>query len=129
MVNHLDRARRELSLPCRLLMDIAGPKLRTGSVEPGPGWSCGTQDAIALEQVKEPARIWLAPAERSCPIPAEMDATLPVPAEWLSEVRPGERIHFEDARAKRRVLEVVGGATKGDGLDAARPHTLLRERC
>jgi pyruvate kinase len=36
MVENLERARRELALPCRILMDLAGPKLRTGPVEPGP---------------------------------------------------------------------------------------------
>ncbi len=49
MVNHLERARRELGVPCRILMDIAGPKLRTGPIEPGPRWSCGIPGAIALD--------------------------------------------------------------------------------
>ena len=113
MVNHLERARRELGLPCRLLMDIAGPKLRTGAIEPGPRVVVWHPRRDSFGQVKEPARIWLAPAERGCPLPAEMDATLPVPADWLSEVRSGERIHFKDARGKRRVLEVVGGSDQG----------------
>ena len=114
MVNHLDRARRELGLPCRLLMDIAGPKLRTGSVEPGPRVVVWHPRRDSFGQRKGTGAN-LASA-RGAKLPSssrDADAALPVPAEWLSEVRPGERIHFEDARAKRRVLEVVGGSDQG----------------
>jgi len=49
MIDHLERARQELGLPCRILMDIAGPKLRTGATEPGRRWSCGIPGAIVLD--------------------------------------------------------------------------------
>ena len=62
----------------------------------------------SFERVTEPARIWLEPAERTPSLPAGVDAALPVSAEWLAQVRSGERVHFKDARGKRRVLEVVG---------------------
>ena len=113
MVNHLERARKELGPPCRLLMDIAGPKLRTGAIEPGPWVVVWHPKRDSFGRVKEPARIWLEPAERSYSLPADADAALPVSAEWLAEVRSGERVHFKDARGKRRVLEVVGGSDKG----------------
>lgn len=113
MVNHLERARKELGLPCRLLMDIAGPKLRTGAIEPGPRVVVWHPKRDSFGRVKELARIWLEPAGGSYSLPSDADAALPVPAEWLSEVRSGERIHFKDARGKRRVLEVVGGSDQG----------------
>ena len=113
MVNHLERARKELGPPCRLLMDIAGPKLRTGAIEPGPWVVVWHPKRDSFGRVKEPARIWLEPAEPSYSLPADADAALPVSAEWLAEVRSGERLHFKDARGKRRVLEVVGGSDKG----------------
>ncbi len=113
MVNHLERARRELGLPCRLLMDLAGPKLRTGAIEPGPRVVVWHPKRDGFGLVTEPARIWLEPAERTSSLPAGADAALSVSAQWLAEVRAGERIHFKDARGKRRVLEVVGGSEKG----------------
>jgi len=113
MVNHLERARRELGLPCRLLMDLAGPKLRTGAIEPGPRVVVWHPKRDGFGRVTEPARIWLEPAERTSSLPAGADAALSVSAQWLAEVRAGERIHFKDARGKRRVLEVVGGSEKG----------------
>ena len=113
MANHLERARKELGLPCRLLMDIAGPKLRTGPIEPGPRVVVWHPKRDSFGRVKEPARIWLEPAVGSHPPPPDADAALPVSAEWLAAVRSGERVHFKDARGKRRVLEVVGGSDKG----------------
>ena len=113
MVNHLERARRELGVPCRILMDIAGPKLRTGPIEPGPQAVEWHPRRDSFGGVTEPARIWLSPAQPSHPAPAGADAALPVPADWLDEVKSGERIHFKDARGKRRVLEVVGSHEAG----------------
>ena len=35
MIDHVRRANRDLQRSCRISMDIAGPKLRTGTLEPG----------------------------------------------------------------------------------------------
>src|SRR5690606_28102948 len=35
MASHLAEARRETGRPAKLLMDLGGPKLRTGAIEPG----------------------------------------------------------------------------------------------
>ncbi|MGA7872418.1 MAG: pyruvate kinase [Candidatus Binatus sp.] len=113
MIDHLERARQELGLPCRLLMDIAGPKLRTGAIEPGPRVVVWHPRRDSFGRVTAPARIWLEPAERRHSVPAGADAALPVSAQWLAEVRPGERVHFKDARGKRRLLEVAGGDETG----------------
>src|SRR5208337_4669909 len=106
--NHLERAREELGLPCRILMDIAGPKLRTGATEPGPQVVVWHPGRDSFGRVTEPARIWLTAAQPGHPARLGADAILPVSAQWLDEVKSGERIHFKDARGKRRVLEVVG---------------------
>jgi len=131
MVNHLERARRELGLPCRILMDLAGPKLRTGSIEPGPGVVVWHPRRDSFGCVTEPARIWLAPEEGGHPPPAGADAALPVSGEWLAELKSGERLHFKDARGKWRVLEVVGSGESGRWARCsqtayATPGTLLR---
>ena len=36
MVEHLERARLEIGRPCAVQMDLGGPKIRTGEIEPGP---------------------------------------------------------------------------------------------
>jgi len=113
MVVNLERARRELALPCRILMDIAGPKLRTGAVEPGPQVIMWHPKRDSLGGVVVPARIWLVPVGAGLEVPDDIDAVLPVQADWLEAIKPGERIQFKDARGKRRVLEVLGSAGNG----------------
>ena len=113
MVEHLHRARRELGLPCRILMDLAGPKLRTGPIEPGPQVVVWHPHRNSLGAVTQPAQIWLTPADSAKTTPPGADAVLPVSASWLSTVKPGERLHFADARGKRRALEVMGGTGAG----------------
>ncbi len=113
MVDHLERARGELALPCRILMDLAGPKLRTGPVEPGPRVIVWHPRRDSLGRVADPARIWLAPEGTPGTAPAGADAWLPVSAEWLATVHPGERIRFKDARDKRRILKIVESSDVG----------------
>jgi len=113
MITNLERARRELALPCRILMDIAGPKLRTGVVEPGPQVVVWRPKRDSLGRVVVPARIWLVPAGAGLDVPDGADALLPVPADWLEAIKRGEHIQFKDARGKRRVLEVLESAGRG----------------
>jgi pyruvate kinase len=113
MVENLARARRELALPCRVLMDLAGPKLRTGPVEPGPQVIVWHPRRDRIGRVVDPARVWLAPRGTPGGMPAGANAWLPVSARWLATIQPGEQIHFRDARDKRRILEVVESSGAG----------------
>jgi pyruvate kinase len=113
MVVHLERARRELGLPCRIFMDLAGPKLRTGHIETGPQVMVWHPKRDRFGRVTEPARIWLGPADGKPFGSTDGDAALPVPAAWLAQLNPRERIAFQDARGKRRVLEVLDGTGPG----------------
>jgi len=113
MVENLARARRELALPCRILMDLAGPKLRTGPVEPGPQVIVWHPRRDRIGRVVDPARVWLAPKGTPGGMPPGANAWLPVSARWLATIQPGEQIHFRDARDKRRLLEVVESSGAG----------------
>lgn len=37
MIENINRAKEETGQSCRIMMDLAGPKLRTGELKPGPG--------------------------------------------------------------------------------------------
>ncbi len=100
-------AQREIGQPCRILMDLAGPKLRTGEIEPGPAVVRWRPHRDELGRVIEPAQVWLTPLEapEQPPIPAPV---LPVSRKWLARVRRNDRITFRDARARKRELTVTG---------------------
>ncbi|HEU0014116.1 MAG TPA: pyruvate kinase [Longimicrobium sp.] len=106
MAEHLRRARTELSRPCVLLMDLPGPRVRTGEVEPGPRVVKVKPVRDELGRVVRPARVWLTAAEAPAPPPAPADAALPLPGGFLARLEPGTRLRFRDTRGARRRLRV-----------------------
>ena len=59
MIEHLRQAERSLGRSCRVVMDLAGPKLRTGPLEPGPAVVRIRPSRDAFGRVTAPARVWL----------------------------------------------------------------------
>ncbi len=107
MIEHLKRAESSLGRSCRVVMDLAGPKLRTGPLEPGPMVVRIFPTRDVYGHVTAPARIWLTaehfPQQPSSPA----SACLPVPSTWLDNLCIGDRVTFTDARDEKRVLKVV----------------------
>ena len=89
-------------------MDLAGPKLRTGPVEHGPAVLKYRPQRDDFGRVVSPARIWLTPGSQPEHAPAKADASIPVPAEWLAQIKPGDRVRFTDARGASRSLKITG---------------------
>jgi len=88
-------------------MDLAGPKLRTGPIEPGPSViRCRPQREIYGRVVKT-ARIWLTSADNPAGPPAPAEAVLPVSSGFLKTLRSGDIVRLRDARKGRRTLRVV----------------------
>jgi pyruvate kinase len=111
MIDNLERAKKEVGRDCRVLMDLGGPKLRTGPIETGPQvvvWHPRRDD---FGNVVAPARVWLTPAEAAEPAPGPAEARLPVPGDWLARLGAGDTVTFFDARGASRgmtVTEAVG---------------------
>ncbi len=111
MIENLERARKETGKDCRLLMDLAGPKLRTGAMVPGPRVTSWEPHRDDLGEMLEPALLWLTPQESPEPAPPEADVALPVETAWLAGLETGDKIRFKDLRGKSRALRV--GAALG----------------
>ena len=107
MISNLDRAKLETGRECRVHMDLGGPKLRTGPLQPGPAVLKYRPRRDAYGRVISPARIFLTPA-RSPQLPsAQADACLPVPGPWLAKLGRGDRITFKDARSASRSMRIT----------------------
>jgi pyruvate kinase len=133
MVDQLRRAEQALGRPCRLVMDLAGPKLRTGPLETGPPVIKIRPRRDRFGHLIAAARVWLTPqaAPHRSPTPAE--ACLPLPAAWLARLQPGERVRFTDARGSKRILLVVDVTHGGCWVEATQtayviPGTILRHK-
>jgi pyruvate kinase len=108
MISNLQRARRELGKACCLEMDLPGPKLRTGPVEPGPRVIKIRPHRDDFGRVTAPARLWLTAAKTGEIPPSAADAVLSLPANWLSSLRTGSSVEFNDARGASRSMKIVG---------------------
>lgn len=92
----------------RVAMDLAGPKLRTGPVVPGPGVMKARPLRDELGHARGPADVWLTTLGENIGVHQEGGA-LSVPvldAEWPAGLEEETRVSFNDARGSRRVLEV-----------------------
>lgn len=107
MIAHLRRAEQEVGQRARVLMDLAGPKLRTGALVPGPQVIKWRPKRDAYGRMTVPARLWLTPAHAPELSPEPADACLPVPAEWLAMTKGGEVVTFTDTRGASRHLTIA----------------------
>lgn len=93
MVAHLRRAEEETGRQCRLLMDLAGPKLRTGHIreeEPEAGvLRLFKGDHLLLTREPLPGQIAQRDREGHIVRPAQIACQLP---EVFSSIQPGERV-------------------------------------
>ena len=113
MVAHLAAARSALGRDCRVLMDLAGPKLRTGPIAPESQVLRWRPKRSVRGEVISPARIWLTAREAPLPPPAQADGVLTVPEGWGQQLAQGDRLVLRDLRGKSRHLTVGEGARGG----------------
>ena len=106
MIVHLRQAELELGKSCKVSMDLAGPKLRTRGLPPGPAVLRVKPRRDANGQVLAPARLWLTPQEAPHLAPLAAAANLAFPAAWLQGLEPNMVVPFVDARGSRRQLWV-----------------------
>ncbi|MDO9470798.1 MAG: pyruvate kinase [Nitrosomonas sp.] len=107
MIAHINLARRETGRPCRILMDLGGPKLRTGEIAAGQAVLKWKPQRDLYGNVIAPARIWLHPENDTSPSPAPADACLPVQGDWLAKASSRDIMEFTDARGSSRVVQLV----------------------
>jgi len=131
MTDHLAHANRDLQRACRLVMDIAGPKLRTGPLQPGPAVVKVKPRRDALGRVTLPALIGLAGSPGRRATAFRLDTLLTLDGALPDGVRPGTSIELDDARGRTRRMRVreIGGGVVITELDRTAyvvPGTMIR---
>lgn len=104
MLQHLQAAKDKLGRSCRVSFDLAGPKMRTGPIAPGPEVLKWRPSRNSLGQVVAPAVICLSSEPE-----AENDSAtvVPVSSRFTAQAEAGDKVLFQDAREHRRSLKVV----------------------
>jgi len=106
MATHVKRAAKSAQREIRILMDLGGPKIRTGEVQPRPAVLRLRPHRDDFGRVYHPARLGLFSGELPGAVD-DVDACIAVDPEWLNRLKVGSQIDYADARGARRHLMVV----------------------
>jgi pyruvate kinase len=106
MVSNIRRASRALGRRCRIQMDLPGPKIRTGTFQPGPPVLKVRPTRDTFGHVTAPGHFWFAAS--SAPRSPEIDErTVVVDPSWLLRRHAGERVILTDSRGARRAVRLM----------------------
>lgn len=108
IIRRVKTSSQMLEMPCQILMDLAGPKLRTGNLKPGPCIIKISPKKNATGNVILPSQVWLSHKDAGPP-PSHLspDAVLFIDdKKFLSELQVGHILKFSDARGKKRMLKI-----------------------
>lgn len=111
MINNIQKAKTEAKKDCRIMMDLAGPKLRTGEMIPGPKVIHIKPERDDVGNVIRPVHLWFGPPGQTPPSGA--DAVIPVDEKWMKKLCSCDIITFTDSRQKKCTIEI--SEKEGDG--------------
>jgi pyruvate kinase len=115
MVNNIRQTREKLQTPCKILMDLGGHKIRTGSIQSGPavkhikvnrnayGRLVGPTDILLEEQNAQHGS-----TQNSDTGMDEFTHRLTLPRSLHTQLAIGDRLRLTDVRGKKRDIVVVG---------------------
>lgn len=89
-----------------IAMDLAGPKLRTGPIAPGPRVVKVKPQRDELGRVTEHARLWVATPDAATAGPGTTAAAV-ADAGWIDALAVGTEVRFTDTRGRDRVMRVA----------------------
>lgn len=105
LIQALDAAKKRLNKHCKVMMDLSGPKLRTGQIAEGPKVVHISPQRNAFGRVVTPARVWIAPPD--IPPPDDTaDAVLPIDEVLMRKIKRKSSIHFVDSRGKKCKISI-----------------------
>lgn len=105
MRSNVARANKALKKNCKVMMDLAGPKLRIGEMISGPQVIHIKPEHDLLGNMIKPAKIWIAPSD-ILPPDKTADVILPVSESLIKNIRRGSTIWFTDSRNKRCKINI-----------------------
>ena len=110
MIRNIRRAEAELQRSCRILMDLAGHKIRTGAIRLGPPVHHIKIKKNALGQLLVPGRLLLINAQSDLYLKRADDDSrqlrVPISEQVFKLLKVGYCLTFTDARGKARSLIV-----------------------
>ena len=109
MIRNVRRAEVEMGRACKIMMDLAGHKIRTGPIDLGPAIHHIKTKKDSYGNVINPGYVILCHEQTVDDTVQDLNQKhfrLSVPAALLRQLKPGVHIRFHDAREKQRFLVV-----------------------
>ena len=107
MVEHIRQTEKDSALSCRIIMDLCGPKLRTGALEPGPSLRRINPPRNARGIVEIPTAIAFYTEPRA-EMPADAHTVaLPIDADLAAGLEEGDSLRFLDTANRQRTLKIT----------------------
>ncbi len=118
MIKYIRRAEKESGRPCRVLMDVAGRKFRTGAVELGAPIRHLQVERDAYGRTTGPCVITLMAStdDGSAEGLSGENDHYTIPARWHKRLAPEDRLEFHDSRGKERWMDIVARTDEGHWL-------------
>ncbi|KPQ01635.1 pyruvate kinase [Marinobacter sp. HL-58] len=107
MIRNLRKAEQAIGVDCRIFMDLGGPKIRTGEIQPGPKVVHIRPKRNEYGITVIPARIWLFSGESPSEAPDDCAARFRVSEGFIKSLHRCDEITLFDARKKHRKWTVV----------------------
>ena len=104
MIDNINKAKIQTGRNVKICMDLGRPKLRTGSMRPGPKVVHLQPERDLIGKVTSPSEVWLAP-QGTVPKDDE-DMIIPVSIDWLKLLKKDIIIVFTDSRNKHCKLKI-----------------------
>jgi len=112
MISHIRTAAQQTGLSCRIMMDLAGHKLRTGPVADTEVKHIKTlQDAMG--RITAPAELLLCAGERSV-LAQQPGPYVAIPVDMHASLDIGDQLAFTDSRGRKRMLVVASRSEQGE---------------
>lgn len=107
MINHVRRASEETGSACRIMMDLAGQKIRTGKIDAGPAVFHLKSKHDEYGKVIEPGYIHLVNANHFEATRSGDYFQIAIDEDAHADLDIEDCLNFVDQRGKRRHLEIV----------------------
>jgi len=112
MIDNVKDASIRKGKKTKVMMDLGGPKLRTGRMAPGPQVIHIRPEKDAVGKITNPAILWLAPSDVPPPN-NDAQSIIPIEEEWLLFLKSGDKLNFVDSRGKKCSIEIREKKGKG----------------
>lgn len=104
MIANVKRASEETGRQYKILMDLAGPKIRTGKIEPGEKVVKIKPERNLFGKIIRPARFLLVAKSKNPPEDKKNLPFLKVPQRWLKDLKTADKVVFKDSSETTKSL-------------------------